>query len=140
MITLRRPKTKRDYKIYLYNKQLRQENAIKYLGIINNRRFNFNAHKEYPTGKCIRLIHALSKSAKVNWGLRHNVLRIIYSGAILPILSYVALVWKESLQRNCNASKVKRIQRLVNIKIAKVYRTTSHEALCVLTGIPPILI
>jgi hypothetical protein len=29
--------------------------------------------------------------------------------------------------------------RLINIKIAKAYRTTSHEALCVLTGIPPIL-
>jgi len=33
-ITRRKPKTKRDYKIYLNNKQLRQENAIKYLGII----------------------------------------------------------------------------------------------------------
>jgi hypothetical protein len=86
-----------------------------------------------------RLIYSLSKSAKVNWGLRHDVLRIIYSGAILPILTYGTRVWKESLHRKSNASKFKRIQRLINIKIAKSYRNTSHEALSVLTGISPIL-
>ena len=121
IITRSGPKTKRDYKMYLNNKQLRQENTIKYLGIIIDRRFNFNAHVEYTMRKCIRLIHALSKSAKFNWGLRHDVLRIIYSGAILPISSYGAQVWEDSLQRNCKylTSELKRIQRLVNIKVAK---------------------
>jgi len=32
------------------------------------------------------------------------------------------------------------VQRLINIKIARPYRTTSHEALCVLTGMTPTLI
>jgi len=32
------------------------------------------------------------------------------------------------------------VQRLINIKISRAYRTTSHEALCVLTGITPIQI
>ena len=104
-----------------------------------DRKFNFNAHIEYMTGKCIKFIHALSKLAKVNCGLRHNVLRIIYSGAILTILSYEAPVWIDSLQRNSNAFKLKRIQRLINIKIAKASRTTLHKTLCVLTGITPIM-
>jgi hypothetical protein len=39
-----------------------------------------------------------------------------------------------------NAIKLNRVQRLMNIKIAKAYRTTSYEALCVLTGMTPILI
>jgi hypothetical protein len=140
IITRRRPKIKRDYKIYLNNKQMRQESTMKYLGIIIDRRFNFNLHIENTTGKCIKFIHALSKSAKVNWGLRHDVLKIIYSGAILTNFSYGAPVWIESLQRKSNALKLKRIQRLINIKIAKAYRTTSHEALCLLTGITPITI
>jgi hypothetical protein len=139
IITRRRPKTKRDYKIYLNDKRLRQEDAIKYLRIIIDRRFDFNAHIQYTTGKCIRFIYSLSKSAKVNWGLRHDVFRIIYSRAILAILTYGTPVWKESLHRKSNASKFKRIQRLINIKIAKAYRNTLHEALSVLTGIPPIL-
>jgi len=32
------------------------------------------------------------------------------------------------------------VQRLINIKIAKAYRTTSNEALCTLTGVKPIVI
>jgi hypothetical protein len=138
----RRPRIKREYKIYLNNSPMRQEGTIKYLGIIIDKRLNFNAHIHYTTGKCIKLIHALSKSAKVNWGLRHGVLRIIHFGAIrvLSILSYGAQVWVDRLQRKSNASKLRRIQRLANIKLAKAYRTTSQEALCVLTGITPVII
>jgi len=36
--------------------------------------------------------------------------------------------------------KLERVQRLVNIRIAKAYRTVSNEALCVLTGLTPIAI
>jgi hypothetical protein len=32
------------------------------------------------------------------------------------------------------------VQRLINIKIARAYRNTSHEAVCVITGINLILI
>ena len=78
ILTRSRQKTKRDYKIHLKNTQLRQENTIKYLGIIIDRGFNFNEHIDYTMGKCIRLIHALSNSTKFNWALRSNVLRIIY--------------------------------------------------------------
>jgi len=63
---------------------------------------------------------------------------MIYLGAILPILSYGAQVWADTLQRNSNASKLRRIQRLTNIKIAKAYKT-SHEDLCVLTGITTVV-
>jgi len=30
------------------------------------------------------------------------------------------------------------VQRLINIKIAKAYRTVSNEALCIITGLQPI--
>ena len=119
---------------------MRQEETIKYLGIIIDKRLNFNMHIDYTTGKCIKLIHTLSKSAKVNWGLRHDVLRMIYFGAILPILSYGAQAWVDSLQQKSNTPKLRRNQRLTNIRIAKAHRTTSHEALCVLTGIAPVII
>ena len=92
------------------------------------------------TAKSIKIVHAISKSAKINWELRHDVLRIIYNGAILPILSYGAPVWIECLKKKHNAIKLKRVQRMMNIKIAREYRTTSHEALCVLTGLTPIII
>jgi len=71
--------------------------------------------------------------------LRHDVLRIIYNGAICPILSYGAPVWIECLKKKHNATKLKRVQRLINIKIGRAYCTTSHEAVSVLTGMTPIL-
>jgi len=104
---------------YLNNTAMRQEETIKYLGIIIVKRLNFNAHIDYTTGKCIKLIRALSKSVKVNWGLRNDVLRMIYFGAILPILSYGAQVWVDSLQRKSNASKLRRIQRLIFVQSVK---------------------
>jgi len=140
IITKKRPKNRRDFKIFLNNKTLQQEDTIKYLGITIDRRFNFNHHIDNITGKCIKIIHTLSKCAKINWGLRYDLLRIIDNGAILPILSYGAPVWIEGLQRKHNATKFKRVQRLINMKIARAYRTTSYEALCVLKGITPILI
>jgi hypothetical protein len=33
-----------------------------------------------------------------------------------------------------------RVQRLINIKIAKAYRTISFEASCMMAGVPPIRI
>jgi len=65
---------------------------------------------------------------------------MIYFGAILPILSYGAQVWVHGLQWKSNASKLRRIQRLPNFNIAKAYRTTSHEALCELSGIAPVIV
>jgi hypothetical protein len=35
-------------------------------------------------------------------------------------------------------NKITRVQRLINIKMAKAYRTVSSEALCVVTGMTPI--
>jgi hypothetical protein len=61
ILTRRKPKMKWDFKIYLNNKKL-QEDTIKYLGIINDRRYNFNKHREHITGKCIKLIHAVKVS------------------------------------------------------------------------------
>jgi len=42
------------------------------------------------------------------------------------------------LNRICNKTKLIRIQRNVNLGIAKAYRTVSNEELCVINGIIPI--
>jgi hypothetical protein len=44
------------------------------------------------------------------------------------------------MERNNNRTLYTRLQRLIHIKIAKAYRTTSNEALCILTGNAPIII
>jgi hypothetical protein len=53
---------------------------------------------------------------------------------------YGAPVWIEALKKECNKTIYNRVQRLINIKIAKAFRTTSNEGLCTLTGLTPIVI
>ena len=54
-----------------------------------------------------------------------------------------ALIWSTSVEKGHKVSyklKLIRVQRIINIKIAKAYRTVSNEALCILTGLTPIII
>jgi ribonuclease HI len=84
------------------------------------------------------LIFQLAKSAKLNWGLSHKALQTIYLGGIQPLLIYRAPVWIKALRKENYKARLLRVQRLINIKMAKAYRTVSHKALCVLTGMMPI--
>jgi hypothetical protein len=89
--------------------------------------------------KCTKLIRALSKSAKQRRGLSHAALYTIYEEAILPLLFHSGPIWIEEMEKESNKTFYNRIQRLINIKIAKVF-LTSNEALCTLTGLTPLLI
>lgn len=138
LISRKKPRTPQNLNIYLTNGKIEQTDTIRYLGILIDKRFRFHQHIEHITEKSTKLIHALSKSAKINWGLRSDVMSIIYKGAILPVLSYGIPVWIQALNANHNVRRLKRVQRLINIKITKAFRTTSHEALCVIAGSTPI--
>jgi len=61
---------------------------IKYLGIIMNNKFKFREHITYAEEKCTIIIYILPKSAKITCGFRHEILKIIYEGDILPLLLY----------------------------------------------------
>ena len=62
------------------------------------------------------------------------------TGAILPVLTYGAPVWIDAMKYEHNRQKYIRVQRLINIRMAKAYRTTSSEALCMLTEMALIII
>ena len=98
----------------------------------------FRDHINYIEEKCTKLIFLLSKSAKITRRLKHEALKIIYIGGILPLLLYGATVWKSVLNKHCYKAKLIRIQRLINTRIAEAYRTVSYEALCVIASMKPI--
>jgi ribonuclease HI len=90
------------------------------------------------SSKCTKLIHALSKSAKLSWGLSHAPLHTIYKGAILPLLLHGARI--EALKKECKKTIYNSVQHFINMTIAKAFRNTTNEALCTLTGLTPIVI
>ena len=87
---------------------------------------------------CVCVYVHMYMLAKLTWGLNHEVLQTIYMRAILPLLLYGAPVWAEAMK--FNRLKYIREQRLMNITIAKAFRTTSSEALCILAGMTPVII
>jgi len=78
LLTRRRRKENKEIKIYLHNRPLIQVNSMRYLGIIFDHKLTFKGHINYMSEKCTKLIFALSKSAKLIWGLQHAALKTIY--------------------------------------------------------------
>jgi hypothetical protein len=126
---------KRGIDIHINNKTLKQVNSIRHLGIIFDSKLIFGEHITYIEGKCAKLMLSLARSAKITWGVTHKALKTIYTGAILRLLLYGAPFWKGVLNSSCFKDKLVRIQRLIIINIAKVYRTVSNETLCIITGL-----
>jgi hypothetical protein len=113
---------------------------MKYLGIIIDHKFRFQEHINYAAERYTKLIYNLSKMAKLSSGIKHAAIATIYKGAILPLLTYGASVWIDAIKYEHNREKYIRVQRLINVRMTKAYRTTSSEALCMLTGITPLII
>jgi hypothetical protein len=88
--------------------------------------------------KLITLINMLARTAKLQCGVGHKSLKTMYERAMVPILTYGASIRVEAMRKNKKLTKYKRIQRLINIKIAKAYRTLSYDASCVIAGLRPI--
>jgi len=113
---------------------------MKYLGIILEQKFRFQEHTKYGAQICAKLIHTLSRAAKLSWGIKSEAIATKYKGAILPLLTYGAPVWIEAMKYRRKRQKYIRVQRLINLRMARAYRTTSSEALCILTGMTPIVL
>jgi len=125
-------------KKYLNNRRLEVVKEMKYLGIYFDSRLAFDIHINYIAENSTKLIHRQGRSAKLHWGLGHKSLKIIYEGALTPLLTYGAPVRDKALVKQRNLGMLKTVQRLINIKIAKACRTISFEALCMMAGVPPI--
>lgn len=138
LISRKRKVKNKEIKIYLNYKRLEQVQELKYLGIYLDEKFNFGTHVQKISEKSLHLINMLGRTAKLQWGLGYQALKTIYRGAIVPMLTYAAPVWEQSLQKQKNIQKLQRTQRLMNIKISKAYRTISYEASCVVAGVKPI--
>jgi hypothetical protein len=140
LVSRRKSKENKNITVYRNNKILTQVTQMKYLGIILDHKFRFQEHIKYAAERCAKLIQSLSKAAKTTWGIKHAAMAAIYKGAIQTLLTYGAPIWIEAMNYEHNRQKYIRVQRLININMVKAYRTTSSEALCMLTRMTPITI
>lgn len=118
--------------------QIELVNQIKYLGVILDRKLLWNAHIDYIIKKCEKMFHAIARTSGKDWGLSAGVLRVIYIGAIEPMLTYASSAWKEALQKITVRRRLLSMQRLFAMRITRSRQKVSLEALLILADLVPI--
>lgn len=111
------------------------ESTMKYLGIVLDSRWDFNAH-------FLRLMPKLMGTAAALGGLLPNLrgarlgCRKLYLGVVRSMALYGAPVWADTLSSR-NIALLRKPQRAMAIRVIRGYRTISYEAACVLAGSMP---
>ena len=77
VLVSRRCKGRKAMDIHLNNNHLEQVDKIKYSGIIIDSKLKFTEHIKSLSDRCTKLIKALPKSTRINWGQRHEALKAI---------------------------------------------------------------
>ena len=119
LITRKKRNENKGLAVYMNNKRLEQVQTIRYQGITIDSKINFRDHILYTSQKCTKLVHALSKSAQLNWALSHKAQHTIYKGAILTLMTYGVPLWIEALEKDCNRKIYNRVQRLKTYKLPR---------------------
>jgi len=113
---------------------------MKYFGIILDQKFKFPEHIRYTAERCTKLKHNLSISARMTWGLKNEAVATMCKGAILPLHTYGAPIWSEAMNMSTTGRSTSECSDSSYLKMARPYRTTSNEALCILTGTTHIIL
>ena len=80
-------------------------------------------------------MHCLSRQELTgDWDTKNN----IEGCNTTTTATHTAPLSIESIKKEQNRAKYFRVQRLISLRIAKAYCTTSHKALCILTSPTPI--
>lgn len=83
-------------------------------------------------------MNRLSAIAQANKGYSCYSLKLLYSGMIVPILTYGCEFWGTELNKRYGREILLKAQRTIIIRINKAYQTISREANLVIAGTPPI--
>ena len=109
---------------------------LKYLGLILDPRWQFEAHFAQLSPRLLRAADSLSWLLPNLGGPRARCRRL-YAGILKSMALYGAPIWADSLTRRENAALLRRPQRAIAQRVARCYRTVGFEAACALAGTPP---
>ena len=109
-----------------------------YLGLHLDKKLRWDDHIDAKCQAASRAIFAARRCLALTWGLNRKRLATIYRAAIEPILLYCCSVWAAAAQRKKLKQKLRGTQRKMAQLITRTFRTSSTEALLVLSGLAPI--
>lgn len=80
-------------RLKIYNKNINYSVEVRYLGVIIDEKLNFVSHVKYLREKLVNFIMNVRRVAREEWGLKHNIIKILCNAVTLPISTYGATLW-----------------------------------------------
>lgn len=113
--------------------------TVKHLGVMIDDKLTFGSHVDYACKRASTAIAALSRMMSNSSAVYASKRKLLASVAT-SILRYGGPAWGTALSTKCYRRKLESTYRLMCLRVASAYRTVSHDALCVITGMVPISI
>lgn len=122
--------------IRIYNKNIEIKEQVKILGVIFNKQFNYDDHLNYIESKLQSKLVQLRKSFGYGDDVSLEVRRIIAATVVVPMVLYGSNTWYSDKAKIIQ--RLKRMYKSVARTVINAYRTSSHAALSILSGIQPL--
>ncbi|GFX64597.1 uncharacterized protein TNCV_1671331 [Trichonephila clavipes] len=117
---------------------IEEVHKIKYLGIIVDNKMQWKEHISYVYSKSEKILLGLLRISNNTFGVKTDVLQLIYKQEIVLLMSYASRAWGHSLSKKINSRLIRRTQRRFLLRVIKGYKTISYEAVFAISGISPI--
>jgi len=111
--------------------------SLKYLGVMIDHRLSIKEHLAYASGKASRTAAANSRIMAKTRVPRQPGRRLPVS-VFTATLMYAAPIWARATKNGSYMQDGDSVQRLCALRVCCAFRTVSHEAALVISGVTPI--
>lgn len=111
---------------------------LKVLGLVIDSKLTFKTHIQNTCNKAVAIYKTVATATRANWGLNPDILRLLYTAVVEPIVLYAASAWADSINKKYVVSRLDQLTRKFSILISKTHRTTSHSSALCLAGVLPL--
>lgn len=115
---------------------IKSQDNIRYLGVQIDKKFGFMAHAETVTARAAETARQLSYLMPNLRGPKQQTRRLLASVTTSRLL-YATRFWVDSMEERA-WGKMATVHRRSQLRVTCYYRTVSHAAAAVISGIPPI--
>lgn len=113
-------------------------NEVKYLGVVLDKKLNWNSHIKSTTERAVRAMWACRRMFGRTWGLSSKMIYWMYIMIVRPIITYGAIVWWPKVQQKSIMNKLTSLQRLACLGITGAMRSCPTAAMEALIGLTPL--
>ena len=122
----------------LKGEELKLSDQAKYLGVILDRKLNWNQHIEERRKKAYAAQYICRRFSGSTWGLIPKISHWLYISVVRPILTYGCIVWWPALLRTTARKRLTAVQRSACLGTSGALRSTPTEALECMLNLTPI--